>query len=687
MEKSEAEGQNNEETKSTRSRRSSKSSGRLTVRSSAACSSRSSASTRASMAAARAQAEAQAAKARLAYAEKEMNIKVEKARLEATLDVINLQKEADAALAKAEVMESAAAQFDKAESGEEWPLSPLQVTPEQKVSEYINKHSHTDLAPDITSYHDDSKYQNEQSKQPVMYTPLCPKQEPVQYSFMPQDGAERRLQRDVSPQTLHDALQLQHRLSSNNNADPIARLSKFDDKPENYLSWKATFQSTVRDLGLKATEEINLLIKWLGPESSEHAKRLKAVNIKHPPAGLNMIWLRLEECYGSPEAIENSLKEPHKLRDLSDLLCELQAAKLDGYLPGLSYLDTARGVHPIVEKLPFHLQEKWTMVGSKFKEDHNVSFPPFAFFVEFVKRQAKARNDPSFTTPFNTTLSYVNHMSSYRKEKPLSNHNQRSSVTVHKMDISSEGSKAKKADKDIERQCPIHHKPHPLKRCRGFRAMLLEQRKRFLRDYSICYRCLASTGHQAKDCTVIIKCEESNSEKHLAALHPAPTLQMPKPPSSPEVHGGEQANPQDPDVTATCTEVCGNEITGRSCSKVCLVQGYPKGQRDNARRMYAIIDDQSNQSLAKTEFFDIFNIQPTPEPYMLKTCSGVTHTTGRRACGYMVESLDGKISFPLPTLIECNAIPNNREECRHSVADRTQPSESSQSEGANQWQR
>lgn len=70
------------------------------------------------MAAVRAQAEAQAAKARLAYAEREMSIKVEKAHLEATLDVINLQKEADAAVAKAEVMESAAAQFDKAESKE-----------------------------------------------------------------------------------------------------------------------------------------------------------------------------------------------------------------------------------------------------------------------------------------------------------------------------------------------------------------------------------------------------------------------------------------------------------------------------------------------------------------------------------------------------------------------------------------
>lgn len=48
-----------------------------------------------------------------------MNIKVEKACLEATLDVLELQKEADADMAKAEVMEFAAAQLDAAEqSGE-----------------------------------------------------------------------------------------------------------------------------------------------------------------------------------------------------------------------------------------------------------------------------------------------------------------------------------------------------------------------------------------------------------------------------------------------------------------------------------------------------------------------------------------------------------------------------------------
>lgn len=35
---------------------------------------------------------------------------------------------------------------------------------------------------------------------------------------------------------------------------------------------------------------------------------------------------------------------------------------------------------------------------------------------------------------------------------------------------------------------------------------------------------------------------------------------------------------------------------------------------------------------------------------------------GRRATGYVVESLDGTVSIPLPTLTECKDIPNDRDE-------------------------
>lgn len=52
---------------------------------------------------------------------------------------------------------------------------------------------------------------------------------------------------------------------------------------------------------------------------------------------------------------------------------EMLSAKEDGYLPGLAYLDTARGIRPIVEKLPYTLQEKWISQGSKYKEEFGVS--------------------------------------------------------------------------------------------------------------------------------------------------------------------------------------------------------------------------------------------------------------------------------------------------------------------------
>lgn len=103
-------------------------------------------------------------------------------------------------------------------------------------------------------------------------------------------------------------------------------------------------------------------------------------------------------------------------------------------------------------------------------------------------------------------------------------------------------------------------------------------------------------------------------------------------------------------------------MSARGCSKICLVSVYPQGQREAATRVYAIIDEQSNKSLARTEFFEIFSDDSLPSSYTLKTCAGSIETSGRRARGYMLESLDEKICVPLPILIECNELPDNRSE-------------------------
>lgn len=48
--------------------------------------------------------------------------------------------------------------------------------------------------------------------------------------------------------------------------------------------------------------------------------------------------------------------------------------------------------------------------------------------------------------------------------------------------------------------------------------------------------------------------------------------------------------------------------------------------------MYAILDEQSNVSLARAEFFDMFNVDNTLEPYTLKTCAGVMEQESTWLC-------------------------------------------------------
>ncbi|KAL0150123.1 hypothetical protein M9458_054550 [Cirrhinus mrigala] len=102
----------------------------------------------------------------------------------------------------------------------------------------------------------------------------------------------------------------------------------------------------------------------------------------------------------------------------------------------------------------------------------------------------------------------------------------------------------------------------------------------------------------------------------------------------------DQQDVTTPEVTSKCTEVCGESAPMRSCAKMCLVRVFPREQQERATRMYAIIDDQSNRSLAKGEFFQIFGIQSNPSPYLLRTCAGSMETAGRKVVGFQIETLD-----------------------------------------------
>ena len=119
----------------------------------------------------------------------------------------------------------------------------------------------------------------------------------------------------------------------------LTRFQKFNDDPVNYHLWRTTFKSICDELSVSPQEEIDLLTKWLGPESSKQTISLRLSNLHNPDGGLAKIWQRLDERYGAPELVENCLRKRlehfpkitprdyKKLYELCDLLSEIESVK------------------------------------------------------------------------------------------------------------------------------------------------------------------------------------------------------------------------------------------------------------------------------------------------------------------------------------------------------------------------
>lgn len=189
----------------------------------------------------------------------------------------------------------------------------------------------------------------------------------------------------------------------------MSRLSKFDDDPIIYVSWKKGFINIMEELGATETERLELLCEKVGPESSRKARTIRACNADSPGIAIKKVWERLERRFGAAEQIENYILKKikefteissdhfHLLYDLADLASEIASLKAQPQFEVLfSYFDSKKGVNKLVEKLPWYLKNKWTSEAAKHKQRMGVAYPHFSVFVKFLENMAEMRNDPAF---------------------------------------------------------------------------------------------------------------------------------------------------------------------------------------------------------------------------------------------------------------------------------------------------
>ena len=197
------------------------------------------------------------------------------------------------------------------------------------------------------------------------------------------------------------------------------------------------------------------------------------------------------------------------------------------------------------------------------------------------------------------------------------------------------------------KRCPFHERTgHSLEECIAFPAKTFDEKTEWISNNRLCYRCF-SRDHQAHSCKRQIKCGTCGDSRHPTLLHK----------ESPQTtaRGNEM-------VSTQCTAVCSASSGGTSCSKILLVDVFLKDKPDFVRRVYAIIDEQSNSSLISSELADELGVLGLQEKYYLSTCTSEKEVKyGRRAANVSVQSPKGTAS-DLPTLIECDSIPQGKRE-------------------------
>ena len=158
------------------------------------------------------------------------------------------------------------------------------------------------------------------------------------------------------------------------------KIEKFDDRPENYHSWKAGFKNMTTNVNITPSEELTLMIEYTNSESKKIVQRLRNAYITNPAEGVGEAWGKIGERFGSNVVITevhlNKLKtftkighkDDKSLHDLGDLLLELQCAKRDGELKGLKILDKPSYLKLILTKLSMtsKVDGRGTPIATKF---------------------------------------------------------------------------------------------------------------------------------------------------------------------------------------------------------------------------------------------------------------------------------------------------------------------------------
>jgi len=409
--------------------------------------------------------------------------------------------------------------------------------------------------------------------------------------------------------------------------------------------WKKAFKAMLSETEVTPEQEINYLRKFTSGEVQRVVDNYRKRQYNNPNELLKSLWSELERRFGSAAVITNALLErlrlsanfdennAQKLQEFSDICGDVDS-QIDT-LPGLACLNFPMAITPIVQRMPASLKSKWEKEVAQYAEKNNDAYPGFHRLAQIVRKQAIIKNHPNITA--GETLNTRRRTEPSRKT--LATRLERSQTLPTSQPTPSN---------DDSKHCPFHdRRGHTLSECKAFESKTLQEKTAWIKKASLCFLCF-SKSHVAKNCDGNISCDICSDKRHNTLLHKdKQTVNSTDDPS---------------DINAKCTTICDHN-GGLSCSKIVLVDVYRTSDPKDKRRVYAVIDDQSNASLVSSELLDEMGVDSPREKYYLSTCSSSSEVKyGRKVSDLTVCSIVEGKEFSLPQLTECDAIPCDKRE-------------------------
>lgn len=446
---------------------------------------------------------------------------------------------------------------------------------------------------------------------------------------------------------------------------PTPEPGVFLGDPIQYPSWKAAFNTLIIQRGVPALEKMYYLRKYLGGSAKECVEGYFLVNTEE---AFNEAEKRLEERYGDPFEIANAFRDKleawpkigshdgKSLRSFGDFLkqCETAIKAIEG----LRVLDDDRENRKMLKKMPDWLVTRWGRIVADFKEK-SCKFPPFTQFVKFVTKEAKIACDPitslqSLKSKDQPDTASENKRSNRKRTSFMSQTEATDTKSDKEEKYSADG--FKKGFNEYKPQpCILCEGSHHLDDCKEFLSKTMAERKQYIRDKFLCFKCL-KPGHMSRDCKSKRKCKTCG-QRHPTSLHGDRRSSSGLNPATPAF------NPRDAQQDQQPVKHCGFS-SSHDDGKVSMI--VPVLLSHNSRPehevlVYALLDTQSDTTFVLDSTREALGIEGTSTYLKLSTMSESNKVVEtKKVQGLVARGHNSDSKVILPPAFSRDVMPANR---------------------------